>query len=145
MYKEFRKHKFKKLQNFALFMAAMLLSVTCAQAQEKGKFRGGMDVSFYSRDSYHSGFWIYRPGFQIGYNLLDNMNVGIKYAYRWGWGGFIDISTNAWSSFDISTNAYLVSIRKPYNQLVINRYVLIINGESLKKKFVKRGKSCTFA
>ena len=46
---------------------------------------------------------------------------------------------------DLGQNEYIVSIRKPHNQLVINRYLLIINGESLKKKFVKRGKSCIFA
>ena len=62
----------------SIVCAMLVITATSAFSQEKGKFRGGMNVNPYYRVSWFA----INLDFQIGYNLLDNMNVGLKYGLR---------------------------------------------------------------
>ena len=58
----------------SIVCAMLVITATSAFSQEKGKIRGGMDVGI-------NGFYNHNIDFQIGYNLLNNMNVGFKFSF----------------------------------------------------------------
>lgn len=66
-----KKNKMKKL--LLLFAASFIL--VSLQAQEKEKFRGGLDFGYCSPKG-GGGLGI---NFNLAYNLADNMNIGIRY------------------------------------------------------------------